>query len=68
MLVRERIEWVTQVRCVQDLHVCILARNQRIGESGSLPAVVDFRLSSRLQRDDDLPVELRAANVLDDHP
>jgi len=27
-------EWVTQVRCVQQLHACILARNQKIG-SGS---------------------------------
>jgi hypothetical protein len=27
-------EWVTQVRCVRELHVCILARNQKIG-SGS---------------------------------
>jgi hypothetical protein len=24
------IEWVTQVRCLQQLHVCILARNQKV--------------------------------------
>lgn len=24
-------EWVTQVRCIQQLHVCILARNQKVG-------------------------------------
>src|ERR1022692_813401 len=24
------IEWVTQVRCIQQLHVCILARNQKV--------------------------------------
>jgi hypothetical protein len=30
------IEWVTQVRCVQDLHVCILARNQKIGDRSQI--------------------------------
>jgi hypothetical protein len=24
------LEWVTQVRCVQELHVCVLARNQKV--------------------------------------
>jgi hypothetical protein len=24
------MEWITQVRCVQELHVCILARNQKV--------------------------------------
>src|ERR1700693_584934 len=23
-------EWITQVRCVQELHTCILARNQKV--------------------------------------
>jgi hypothetical protein len=26
------LEWVTQVRCVQQLHVCILARNQKMSD------------------------------------
>lgn len=24
------LEWVTQVRCLQELHICILARNQKV--------------------------------------
>jgi hypothetical protein len=37
-------EWITEVRCVQQLHVCILARNQKI-MNGSRTNIDLFRIA-----------------------
>jgi len=37
------LEWITEVRCVQELHICILARNQRIGK-GSRTSTELYRI------------------------
>ena len=36
-------EWISQVRCLQELHVCILARNQKV-LSGSLTTTDLYRI------------------------
>ena len=37
------LEWITEVRCLQTLHACILARNQKIG-NGSLTNIDIYRV------------------------
>jgi len=36
-------EWITEVRCIQTLHICILARNQKIG-NGSVTNIDMYRV------------------------
>ena len=39
------LEWVTAIRCIESMHICILARNQKVGSLGRTSTSIDlFRI------------------------